>query len=113
LRKVKITVRSTVLVSIGASIVSTITTAIIFTMTLPGLVDAQVARTTAVGLTVVSASGLEGVDADLKATGGGGLIVRGGAGATLGNGCDSSIRMAMISRHRDWSAASSRRASAC
>ena len=70
--------RSSVALSVVASsAISTAVSALIFTLALPGLVDAQVARTTAAGLTVVSPDGLEGVTADVRSTGGGILNILG------------------------------------
>src|SRR4051812_29707712 len=82
--------RSSLLFAVMASsAISAAVCALIFTLALPGLVDAQIPRTTAVGLTVVSPEGLDGVTADVRSTGGGilnilgadGKVVRVGVGA--------------------------------
>ena len=85
--------------AMASSAISTALSALIFTIALPGLVDAQLARTTAAGLTVVSPDGLEGVTADVRSTGGGilnilgvdGKVVRVSMGAGGGPGSAATL----------------------
>jgi hypothetical protein len=70
----KATILYTALVSSAVSMAATL----LVTLTvMPGVVDAQVARTTAAGLTVVREDGLPGLTAEVRPTGGGVLRVFG------------------------------------
>jgi hypothetical protein len=66
-----------------ASVISSAVTALVLLAVLPEAIYAQAARTTAVGLTVVNSDGLQGVNADVRPTGGGVLQILGADGKTL------------------------------
>jgi hypothetical protein len=76
-------VRRTVLFPVlASSVVSTAVTVLMVLALMPAIVDAQVARLTAVGLTVVRDDNLPGVSADVRPTGGGVLRILGVDGKT-------------------------------
>jgi hypothetical protein len=75
--------RRTVLFSVlAASVVSTAVTVLVMSAVMPAVVDAQVARLTGAGLTVVRDDNLPGVSADVRPTGGGVLRILGVDGKT-------------------------------
>jgi hypothetical protein len=75
-------VRTIVLSGLISAVISAATTFIVTLTLLPGTAEAQVPRTTAVGLTVVRDDGLPGVAAEVRPTGGGVLRVFGVDGKT-------------------------------
>lgn len=75
--------RSFVFSLVAPCVVSAGVTALAMLALLPAMVDAQVARTTATGLTVVRSDGLQGMTADVRPTGGGVLQVLGADGKTV------------------------------
>lgn len=76
--------RGTLLTAIISSIVSAgLTTVVLLLALLPSIVEAQVARVTAEGLTVVRSDGLEGLTAEVRPDGGGVLQVLGVDGQTV------------------------------
>ena len=74
--------RSIVLTALVTSVASTTLTALVMLALLPSIVDAQVERLTATGLTIQRADGLQGVLADVRPTGGGLLQILGPDGTT-------------------------------
>jgi hypothetical protein len=74
--------RTIVLSSLVTSAVWAAMTLITVTFVFPAIVDAQVARITASGLTVVGPNNLTGINADVRATGGGVLTLLGADGKT-------------------------------
>jgi hypothetical protein len=68
---------------VASCVVSAGVTALVMLALLPAMVDAQVARTSALGLTVVRSDGLQGMTADVRPTGGGVLQVLGADGKTV------------------------------
>jgi hypothetical protein len=74
--------RSIILTALVTSVASTTLTALVMLALLPAVVDAQVERLTAAGLTIARADGLQGVVADVRPTGGGIMQVLGPDGTT-------------------------------
>jgi hypothetical protein len=74
--------RTTVFTALVSSAASTALTALLVLAVLPAVVDAQVARVTAQGLTVARSDGLPGITADVQPTGGGLLQILGTDGKT-------------------------------
>jgi hypothetical protein len=76
-------VRRTVLFSvIASSVISTAVTVLVMSALMPAVVDAQVARLTAAGITIVRDDNLPGLSADVRPTGGGVLRILGVDGKT-------------------------------
>src|SRR5919199_4446898 len=74
--------RSIILTALVTAVASTTLTALMMLALLPSIVDAQVERLTATGLTIQRADGLQGVLADVRPTGGGLLQILGPDGTT-------------------------------
>jgi hypothetical protein len=74
--------RSILLTALATSVASTTLTALMMLALLPGVVDAQVERLTATGLTITRGDGLQGVVMDVRPTGGGIVQVLGPDGTT-------------------------------
>jgi len=74
--------RSILLTALTTSVASTTLTALVMLALLPPIVDAQVERLTANGLTIQRADGLQGLVADVRPTGGGVVQVFGPDGTT-------------------------------